>query len=111
MEEKKTKPAIKVTSENIYAVLSYLWVLCLVPALLKRDDEFVKFHAKQGLMLFIIEVALGIIGIVPVLGVFLAKIGFLVCAVISIIGIVQVVQAKKWKIPVIGDWADNLIKL
>jgi fumarate reductase subunit D len=110
MEEKK-KPVIKLTNENIYAMLSYVWVLCLVPALLKKDDAFIRSHARQGLMLFIIEVALGIVGIVPVLGVFLAKIGLIVCAVISIIGIVQVLQGKEWKIPIVGEWADNLIKL
>jgi fumarate reductase subunit D len=111
MEENAKKPAIKITKDNIYAILSYLWVLCLVPVLMKKDDKFTRFHAKQGLMLFIIEVALGIIGIVPRLGAFLSSVGLIICAVISVIGIVQVLLGREWKIPFVHDWAESLIKI
>ena len=43
--------------KNILAIISYIGILCLVPILMKEKDEFVKFHAKQGLVLFIVEVA------------------------------------------------------
>lgn len=111
METTNAKPAVRVTNETIFASLSYMWVLCLVPALLKKDQPFVRFHARQGLMLFIIEVALGIIGIVPFLGLAIARIGLLVCSVISIIGIVQVVRGKEWKIPFVNEWAEKIIKI
>ena len=58
-EEKKVTTGASGSSENVYAILSYLWILCLIPVLMKKEDEFVKFHAKQGLMLFIVEVAAG----------------------------------------------------
>lgn len=96
------------SNENVYAILAYLWVLCLIPILMKKEDEFVKFHAKQGLMLFIVEVGLGIVGIIPLLGSIVALLGTLVCGIISLIGIVQVLMGNKWKIPVIGDWAENI---
>ena len=51
-----------------FAVLGYLSILCLVPLLLKKDNKFALFHGKQGLILFIFEVAAGIISLVPFLG-------------------------------------------
>ena len=93
---------------NLYAILSYLWVLCLIPLLLKKDDKAVMFHAKQGLVLFICEAAFFIIGIVPLLGWFIAQVGIFICGVISIIAIVQVLMGNEWKIPIIADWAEKI---
>ena len=107
-EKKQQQKTISITSENVYAILAYLWVLCLIPVLMKKDDEFVKFHAKQGLMLFIIEVGFGIIGIVPLLGPLVYLLGMLACGIVSIIGIVQVLMGNKWRIPVIADWAEKI---
>ncbi|MFC1570870.1 DUF4870 domain-containing protein [Candidatus Omnitrophota bacterium] len=107
-EEKKVVQGPAVSGENAYAILSYLWVLCLIPFLLKKENRFVSFHARQGLMLFIVEVGVGIVGIIPGIGSFISMIGILVCGILSLIGIVQVLMGKEWKIPVIGDWAKNI---
>jgi fumarate reductase subunit D len=112
MEEvKKQESGMKVTKDNVYAILAYMWVLCLIPVLMKKDDPFVRFHARQGLMLFIIEVALGIIGIVPFLGVIISQIGGLVCLVVSVLAIIQVLKGNQWKIPYVGDWAEKIINI
>jgi len=89
-------------------VLAYLWILCLVPILMKKEDEFVKFHTRQGLMLFIVEVAFGIIAIVPILGAVTYILGILICGILSLIGIVQVLMGNKWKMPLIGEWAEKI---
>jgi fumarate reductase subunit D len=73
------------TSEQFgYGVLSYLSVLCLIPILAKKEDDFIKFHAKQGLMLFIIEIAAGIIGVIPLFGGLVMTLGVLVCGLLSL---------------------------
>ena len=41
-------------------VLSYLWILVLVPLLIEDKDEEVKWHAKHGLVLMGAEFALWI---------------------------------------------------
>ena len=107
MEEEKKKSA-SIMGENVYAILSYLWVLCLIPILLKKENEFVVFHARQGLMLFIVEVGLGILGIIPFLGPIISTIGILVCGLLSLVAIVQVLMGNKWKIPVIAEWAEKI---
>ncbi len=107
-EEKKAPVGPSGPGENLYAVLSYLWVFCLIPVLMRSKSDFVRFHARQGLMLFIIEVGIGIIGIIPVLGPLVILLGVLVCGLLSLTGIVQVLMGNKWKMPIIGDWSEKL---
>jgi uncharacterized membrane protein len=38
-------------------VLSYLWILALVPFLTEKEDAEVKWHAKHGLVLMAAEIA------------------------------------------------------
>ncbi len=107
-EEKQGKGASSGSGEQVYAILAYLWILCLVPVLMKKEDEFVRFHVRQGLVLFIVEVALGIIGILPFVGPLVYMLGMLVCGLVSVAGIVQVLKGNKWKMPVISDWANKI---
>lgn len=101
------------SNDPIMGVLAYLGILVLVPLLASKDSDFVQYHAKQGLTLFVAEIALSvlywIVGFItiatggigfllfPLLG--LAWIGILV---LSIIGIVNVVNKKKAPLPIIG---------
>ncbi len=101
------------SNDKVYGVLSYFGILWLV-GLLAGKTEFAKFHANQGLVLFIAEVILGIVAgvvsailmFVPVVG---AIIGGLVTAAVSlgslalmIIGIVHAAQGQMKPLPVIG---------
>ncbi|MDD5634703.1 MAG: hypothetical protein PHW46_05465 [Candidatus Omnitrophica bacterium] len=106
--EKKVSNSSPESTDNMYAILAYLWILCLVPLLMKKDNEFIKFHSKQGLMLFIIEIGVSVVGIIPLLGAIVYILGFLVCGILSLIGIVQVLMGNKWKIPMLGDWAEQI---
>lgn len=93
---------------NTMAIISYIGVLCLIPILMKEKDEFVKFHARQGLVLFIGEIATWIVfGIVPFLW-FLANLLGIFWLVLSIIGIVNVVNKEKKEIPLVGKFAEKI---
>jgi uncharacterized membrane protein len=65
-EEKREKPSKSASSEreneNMMAILSYLGILCLIPFLVFKDNDFVQYHAKQGLTLFIAEIATMLVG-------------------------------------------------
>jgi len=93
---------------KIFALISYLWILCLVPLLLKKENKFAMFHAKQGLVLFICEIALWIIGIIPILGWLISIVGSLICGILSLVGIIQALMGNYWKIPVLGDYAEKI---
>ncbi len=94
----------KKNQKNILAIISYIGILCLVPILIKEKDEFVKFHAKQGLVLFIGEIIIWIIlRIIPYLW-FLGNLFGLLWIILSIIGIMNVLNNKKKEIPLIGKF-------
>ena len=84
-------------------VLSYIGILCLVPLLAKKESKFAQFHAKQGLVLFVVE----IIGsfLIPLFG--LGILIHLAALIFSIIGIVNVAGGKTSKLPLIGDLAEK----
>jgi len=90
---------------NMMALISYIGFLCLIPLLMKEKDEFVKFHAKQGLILFAGEVITWIIiFIVPILW-FLGNLAGIFWLVLSVIGIMNVLRDEKKEIPLIGRFA------
>ncbi len=74
---------------RLWAFIGYLGILCLLPLLLKRDDAFAQYHAKQGLVLFITGVVISIIGIIPFLGWVIGFFGILFVVVLWIIGIIK----------------------
>ena len=49
---------------KMYAVLAYLSIFCIVPLIVKKDNAFVLSHGRQGLVLFVFEVATLVISIV-----------------------------------------------
>ena len=98
----------EVQEGKIFAVLAYLSVLCLVPLLLKKDNKFAFHHGKQGLVIFIGEVAIGILAWIPFLGWVLAPIGSLIFFVVSLIGIIQALRGDYWKCPVVSDIAEKI---
>src|SRR3990167_5276307 len=56
-KEKMQTPGMEMGGEKtekskdarILAAIGYLWILCLLPLLGKRQSEFAQFHGKQGL--------------------------------------------------------------
>lgn len=106
-----TQKATKKTSknsdveENMYvAALSYLGVLCLIPLFLKRDSAFTQSHAKQGLVLFIVEIGGMFFYWFPIFGQLL----LLALILASAYGIKQTLEGKEWEIPYIGKFAEKL---
>ena len=100
-------------------VLSYLWILALIPLLTKKDDSEVQWHAKNGLALLGAEIALWIVFIfagfalrrvLPVgCGLSVVEcvvwIGFLV---VRIMAIMKGVGGGRMRVPVISDFADKM---
>lgn len=87
---------------KLMAILSYVGVLSLVPYLAEKDNKWVRYHAIQGVNLFIIEVILYIIRMIPILGWIVGWLGSIVTLVISIIGIVNVCNGEAKELPIVG---------
>lgn len=89
-----------VEQNKIFAVLSYLGILVLVPLLAKKDSKFAMFHAKQGLVL-LIGWAIGWL----LSFVFVGFILDVILIIFSIWGLINAATGKMTKLPVIGDLA------
>ncbi|HBG60911.1 MAG: hypothetical protein A2Y03_09325 [Omnitrophica WOR_2 bacterium GWF2_38_59] len=96
----------QVVDGKIFAVLSYLSILCIIPLILKKDNEFVLKHGKQGLVIFVSEVAVFILSIVfP----WIFKFGMFLLLIMSFIGIVAVLEGKYTRLPFVADIADSIV--
>jgi len=103
---------------KIFGVIAYLSILCLVPiiyfstlrmipVLSKKVNKFAIFHTRQGFIIFLLEVGLVAINIVPIIGQVVFLGGSLVLFLLSLVGILQVVKGNYWKCPIISDWAEK----
>ncbi len=94
---------------KFFAVISYISFLCIIALLLKKENKFALFHAKQGLVIFVAEVVVFIVSIIPVLGWFLGMVGFVVFTVFSVWGIVEALQGRLKKLPLVAGFSDKII--
>jgi len=98
----------EIQDAKFFAAIGYLNVLCFAPLLLKKGNKFAQFHGKQGLVLFILEIAASIIKVVPALGDLVFTVAFVVFGILSLIGIVKVLMGEYWEMPVIFDIANRI---
>ena len=89
-------------NNKIMAAISYIWLLFLVPLFAAKDDAFARFHANQGLLLFLASIVLGIIGVIPVIGTIIALVGGIVTFVFMILGIINALKGEMKPLPLIG---------
>jgi uncharacterized membrane protein len=90
------------------AVLAYLGILIIVPFLTDaKNDPFVKYHLKQGLVLIIFEVITWFVEVIPFIGYMIGWLLWLATLVLIIIGIMNAAQNKEQELPVIGQYAKN----
>lgn len=97
-----------IAENKTLAAISYLGVLCLIPLLLKKESPFVQFHAKQGLVLFIAEIILCFVNIIPFLGQIMWLVVCLIFVIVSIQGIIKTLKGEWWTIPIISDYAKKI---
>lgn len=102
-EDKGGKIGNDAQENKAIALLSYISILFLIPLLSKKDSPFCQFHAKQGMVLFIVEV----VGwfLTPFFG--LGVLVNLFALILMIMGIINVINGETKKLPLIGDFADK----
>ncbi len=103
-DEQKKEVGKEVEEDRFMAALSYLGILVLIPLLIKKDDEFVQFHAKQGVVLLVIWFVGMILFMIPIMGQLLA----LAILVLNVIALIQALNGKRWEIPIIGEYAKKI---
>lgn len=94
---------------KFFAVISYISFLCIITLVLKKDNQFALYHAKQGLVLFVMEVAAFILSIIPILGWLVSIFGYAIFLLLSIWGIMQAALGIYCRIPVVTKISERVI--
>lgn len=88
------------------AILSYIPVLCFIPLLSMKDNKEAHFHARQGVLLFLIELV-AVIFLIDGISSFVFKALLIAAVALSVVGIYFALQGKNYKLPVIGNLVDK----
>jgi uncharacterized membrane protein len=114
-----TTPGAQSSNKGIMIVLSYLWLLALVPLLVEKEDKEVQWHAKHGIVLMVAEIVLWIavtivsfilssmslaLGCVVTLLTFGLWLGILV---VHVLCIVKGVNGQRFLIPGVSEYASR----
>jgi len=103
------------SNRNVMILLSYLWLLALVPLLTEKDDKEVQWHAKHGLVLMVAElflwivisILIGPLGIFGCIAALFAPLLMLAELVLHIMCIMKGINGKRLIIPGLSDFADK----
>lgn len=102
-------------NRQIMLVLSYLWILALIPYLTEQQDPEVKWHARHGLVLVVAEIVLSIIlvilSLIPVVGCAITVLWMLIWLGIVIVHVLCLVKAlggERFTIPYVSQYADQI---
>lgn len=97
-------------SANTAGLLCYLagWITGIIFLVIDKKRKFVRFHAWQSIMTFgVLTVASLILSPIPLIGLVLGPIIWVLSFVLWIILMVQAGTGKMWKLPLVGDWAEK----
>lgn len=95
---------------NLSGLLAYLagFVSAVVLLVLEKENRSVRFHAYQSLAtfggLFVLSL---VVGLIPFVGWLIALLLSPVSLILWIVLMVKAYQGERFKLPVVGDWAEE----
>lgn len=96
--------------ENVAGLLCYVlwWVSGIVFLLIEPQNKFVRFHAFQSIIVFLIlTVAAIILGLIPFIGGVLGVIIWILSIILWIVLMVKAYQGTRYKLPFAGNLAEK----
>ena len=91
-----------IEKNKVMGLLAY--ILFFIPLLAAKDSPFARYHANQGLVLFLAAILSSVILIIPILGWIIAPILSIVITVLAVIGIINALNGKAKELPMIGKF-------
>lgn len=88
-------PAADVLANKDIAALGYVWILSVFVFFARKDSPFVRFHARQGIVLFVLSL---LVWAVPFIGRYLE----LLILALAVIGFLNAAQGLWRELPLIG---------
>ena len=110
-ENKEKKTEDKPVREEDVGMAVTAYFLFFVPLLSdSKDDPFVKFHVKQGLLIFVLVMGYNALMLFPIIGPILRYLhpyASLAMLILFVMGVLNALNSKKQGIPVIGQYAEK----
>lgn len=103
--QKDLRNLTNLEEDKVYAALCYVSVLVFVPLLTRKQDPFINFHIRQGLLVLVATI---LSLIVAAWQQWLGNMLFLLIVVVDLLALVQTLQGKSWKIPGLGSLAEKI---
>ncbi len=93
---------------RLAAIMSYIPFLCFIPLvnINWRENEEARFHARQGIVLFLIEL-LAVVLLIDDLARFVFKCLLVGAVALSAVGIYFALQGRRYRLPIVSDVADK----
>ncbi|MEA2031313.1 MAG: hypothetical protein U9N55_06945 [candidate division Zixibacteria bacterium] len=105
-ETSSKKDGFETEEGRMAAILSYIPFLCFIPLVNMNKNKEARFHARQGVILFLVEFVAALF-LVDGIADFVFKVLIVLAAALSIAGIIFAIQGKNYRLPIIGDIADK----
>lgn len=96
--------------ENVAGALAYFVIIAIVWLVLEpyNKNRFIRFHSIQAIALGVVFTGLSIVlGAIPIVGWILLPFVSLAAFVIWVLCFVKAFQNEKFKLPVLGDFAEK----
>ncbi|WP_394219473.1 DUF4870 domain-containing protein [Halobacillus trueperi] len=109
-EEKKSSTGLE---ENVGGLLAYLlgFISGIVFLLIEKENEFIRFHAMQSVILFGFFFVFGfVVNLIPIIGLFVSLLMAPVTLVLWIVLMVKAYQGEKYHLPVTGKMAEEQLQ-
>jgi uncharacterized membrane protein len=102
---------------NVEALLCYVawWITGIIFLILEKDNQFVRFHAIQSIVVFGALWILGIVfsvflGFIPVIGWLIGTLIWILTVILWIVLMYKAYQGQKYKVPIAGNIAEQQLK-
>lgn len=93
-----------IEKNKVFAALAYLGILFFLPLVICPESRFGKFHANQGLLLFLFSAGGSLVlNFIPLLHYILVPLYSLLMFVLFVLGLVNALTGKAKELPVIGS--------
>jgi len=99
-------------AQNVAGLLCYAltWISGVVFILIERENEFVRFHAMQSIIVFgTLMIVTFILGWIPFIAEFFYMLVLLIALVLWIVLMVMAYQGEKYKLPWVGNLAEKWV--
>jgi uncharacterized membrane protein len=114
METTHNNSTVSSEGKNI-AIIAYITLIGLIIAFVMNNDKkeaFAAYHIKQSLGLAATGLALGVVGMIPVLGWIINILGIFVLLYMWIMGLMNAINGKESPVPFLGEkyeiWFRNI---